>query len=221
MKKLLALLLAIVMVFSLFVACSNDKDDEDDDKKASEEKTSSVTTKELMGEIDGNVYENTFIGIGCRLPDSWTYLSQSELNEMNGIVMDIIDDEALTAYLDASVFYSMMATSGFVDNCNINLEKVSSVTLESMDVAEYLEESMPTLEQTYDSMGATNFQYEITTVKLDGKVVDCIYTNVSLNGVDMVQCVIVLKCDGYLANISLTAYSDKNLEALLGYFYWL
>lgn len=250
MKKLLALLLAVVMVLSLFAACGS-KDDEDEDeeeketvsKEKNEEEEASDEQEEQkddeeeeekeeeekkpakkefsLGEVSGRTYENDFIGIGCRLPAGWTYLDEEELKEMNNISAELLGDDLLEAYAKASAAYAMMATSGSVENCNLNVEKVAQAKLDALDIVENYEKLLPMMEQMFENMGAENIVLEITTVKLDGKTFDCMHSSLTLNGVDMVQYTISMKCDGYMANLALTATDDEGLEEILDCFYLL
>lgn len=230
MKKLLALLLAIVMVMSFFAACGSRDDEEEDRKKEpvsdkKEEETEGEETPAgkdfTLGEVDGQTYENTFIGIGCRLPSGWTYLSEEELKEANQIAEDLVGDALTEAYQKATILYPMMATSPSVENCNLNMEKLDKQILEKLDIAGNNEKLLPMMEAAFENMGASSVLLELGTVKLDGKTFDCINTHVTLSGVEMVQCILSIKCDGYLANLSLTAANEENLEELLDCFYLL
>ena len=232
MKKAFALILAMVMVLSLFAACSGPSDTdakthqesvapETEEEQTTEDATTNIPEGFTLGEYSGQTYENTFIKVGCRLPADWTYRTEAELKGMLSIPEGVAGDDLLDAYAKTTVFYVMMASSNSVENCNITMEKVAADTLEALDLKENNERILPMMAQALEAAGATGLSLELGTVMLDGVTFDCIDSRLTLNGVNMVQCCIPMKCDGYLVSLTLTASNEENMEELLDYFYLL
>ena len=95
MKKLLAFLICVTLVLSLF-GCkkveenvrgtiSYSDDEEIEGKKVTEKEYNKKTDKEekkskkfSLGTTSGTTYTNEFIGIGCKLDKGWTFKSEEE-----------------------------------------------------------------------------------------------------------------------------------------------
>ena len=244
MKKLLALLLAVLMVLSV-TACS-----EDDDKKSrKKDKTTQSEkidkedvepddtdvdidvddeVKELeqaedfcLGTIDGRVYENEFIGIGYKADLYWTYMTESEIQQINNFVTDNAGDykEAMQA---AQVYTDMFV--GNIDsseNININLEKVSDTVLDAIDDCTYYENTIESFENLYKSYGCTDFDYEITTLTIDGVDFHSMNLEVEIDGTMIYQTVFVVRCNGYASNVTCTSRSADALTDMIEKFYLL
>lgn len=62
------------------------------------------------GEMNGGVYTNELLGIGCTLDSNWTYLTDEEIAEMNQSTYEQMSDEELRAAMDdALVVQDMFA----------------------------------------------------------------------------------------------------------------
>ena len=84
LKKITALIMALIMVFAL-CACSDD----DDAKGKVEPGTvetgapSAEPEKSLeLGTLSGGKYANNYFGFGCELDDQWTYADEDQLLSM-------------------------------------------------------------------------------------------------------------------------------------------
>lgn len=215
MKKLIVLLLAATLIGAL-CSCTNSfipvAFTEDD---VTEYDT--VEKEYSFGEINGNVYESEFIGIGVELDESWTFSSREEILEMNGFVLDQIDEDLAEELENASIIHDMVANSP-MRNININLEKASS---SNADVDAMYDATLPYLEELYESMGAENIDYRITEIEFGGKTQKAIVGSVTVYGIGMSQASVVVPCNGYYASISITAANESEVEELIGRFYWL
>lgn len=73
----------------------------------------------------------------------------------------------------------------------------------------------------YESMGFTNFGYEITTVEIGGEALDALYVTYEMDGVKVYQICFAVKCNGYLANVTATTHFEDLTRELVGRFYWV
>ena len=226
MKKLLALLLVLVMVFS-FAACGRDNDspDEDDirgeqiDNNESKDKTSSEVEFSL-GTTTGLTYESKFIGIGCKLDSDWAFYSDEKIKELNSVTTEIAGEEYAEMMKNATVVYDMFAAqSDQLANVNVVMEKVDKDTLKALDVAENFNKTIPSLKESFENMGYSGLTYEVGTVKIDGKEFACLNTNAEIYGTKMVQKAIGIKCNGYLATVTVTAFGDNDANDIINKFY--
>ena len=89
-KRILALVLALTMVFAL-CACTSD-----DDVKGKTDPGVAETAapeKELeLGSVSGGRYENSYFGFGCELGELWTYANEEQLLSMVQATADLVDD---------------------------------------------------------------------------------------------------------------------------------
>lgn len=173
-----------------------------------------------VGAVNGLTYKNRFIGIGCNLDSDWTFYSDAQIKQLNNVAADMAGDEYKEAMKNATVIYDMYAvSSNQQDNININLEKVNPVQLATLDIAENFTALLPLLKSSLENMGCQNITHENTTVKIGGKSFNCLKLTSDINGMKMYQTLIAKKCDGYLANITITAFDEATINNLIGKFY--
>lgn len=229
MKKLLALLLVLVMVFS-FAACGRDNDspDEDDirgeqiDNNESKDKTSSASSEAefSLGATTGLTYESKFIGIGCKLDSDWSFYSDEQIKELNSVTTEVAGEEYAELMKNANLVYDMFAVQNDqLGNMNVVLEKMNKTTLATLDIAETFNKTMPTLKETFENVGYTNINFGIGTVTIDGKEFTCLNTSAEIAGTKMAQKAIGIKCNGYLATVTVTAVGETNINDIIDKLY--
>ena len=175
---------------------------------------------DVLGTLDGNRYENARIGLGCVIPDGWSYSSEEEIRLMNNATAELAGDTYLELIENATIFYDMLAVDeNGLNNINVNLEKVNAVQLALLNVAENYEASVPYMREMFENMGCENYAYEIVDVKLDGETVPALRTTLEISGVNIYQLMLSVKCDGYLANIAVTSYIEDTTADILSNFY--
>lgn len=213
MKKLFALLLAVLMLFSLF-GCSAMKDEEDEEQESTKEKEFS------LGTISDLEYESQYIGIGCRLPDTWRFYTDSELESLNGFVLDRLEGDAREVVENASIIYDMYAIHGNgSDSININLEKVDKSQLKNLDIKNNMETLIPSLVEVYESVGYTDITSTVETVMVDGEEFYCIRTTAVLYGEDIYMVQLQIPCTEHMAAITIVSFFEDETEEYLKYFY--
>lgn len=217
MKRLFALLLAVLMLFSL-CGCSAMKDEEKD-----EEQDSSTKEKEFsLGTISDLEYESQYIGIGCTLPDTWRFYSDSELESLNGFVLDRLDGDAREIVESASIIYDMYAIhENGTDSININLEKVAKSQLKNIDIKQNMETLLPSLIEVYESVGYSDISSIVDTVMVDGKEFYCIRTTALLYGEDIYMVQLQIPCTEHMAAITIVSFFEDETQDYLDYFYLL
>ena len=209
MKKLLALTLAILMVFSL-TACSTLLD-----------QFGALTGKKFeRGTVSGRKYESNFIGIGCELSAEWKYKSDAEIKEMNNIVSDMMDEEIAEAMEEGAVLYDMMAiSSNGRDNILVTLEKVNPVALKKLDISKNFEKAYASVASSFQNMGYTDVEHTISTGSIDGKTFETMKITGRINGISMYQINFCVKCNGYLASVAITTMGADRTADLMQTFY--
>ena len=110
--KLLSLLLALVMMLSVFMTGCN-KDDKDDTKEDPTTPTvaEGVDPNLSLGVIKDYTYTNNYIGIGLTLDSSWTMADAKELQDLPDEVEDKLNGTLLgSAMKNVSYYMDMQAT---------------------------------------------------------------------------------------------------------------
>ncbi len=204
MKRFLIFILSAILLLSL-TACSS----------ASEPGFS-------LGTVHGNVYENPFIGIGCALGDEWTFFSDEEIMKQNNVAADLAGNEYKTQLLTADVIYDMFAShSSRACTVGVNLERINKIKLSVLDVESYLEDAVPSLKQGLGNMGFTKITHNIGSVEIDSVDFTCLNVSSELGELKMYQTIVAIKCNGYLACVTVSADSDKSIGDALSCFYLL
>lgn len=247
MKKLIAIMLCSVMTVSL-AGCStffetitdsaseedvrgkqitNKESDEDpvEENETDETETSETETNEKefsIGKTDGLVYENEFIGIGCNLESNWRFYSDEEIKQINNISVELAGEDFEKMMENAEVIYDMYAVSdNEMDNIVVNLEKSNKLLINQLNLRDNLENSIPMIESALGNMGYTNLETELDTITIEGKELDCLCVSGEINGLKMYQKGFAIKCNGYLANISVTTYDENNADSIIENFYFV
>ena len=211
MKKLFAALLALGMLLSL-CACATEESGKEETKK---KETKSDFT---LGTIDGENYENTYIGLGCNLDADWRYYSDAEISEISGIAMDRVEEDARKLLEDAAVVFDMYAANG-ADTINVNLEKCSAAQLKNIDIAQNLNALIPMLKSVYEGSGYSDITSQVISVELDGKDHFALRTEAKLMGSDVYLLQLQFPCQEHMASLTIVSFGIDNTVEYLDYFY--
>ncbi len=208
MKKLLAIILSVVFVLCLATGCSA--------KPSENVKTDAKLT---MGTVNGTTYENEFIGIGCKVDDGWTFASEDDLKALIDITIDNFDEKYQEQLEAAAIVYAMQVTDASTgNNININLEKLTGLN-KNMTASKYVDSSLGQMSTALESAGFSNLQIQKTEVEIDGTKHAAIAINADFSGVKIYEKVVCIKCDDYMANITLATVSSDTTDELLSKFY--
>lgn len=227
MKKLIALLLVLCLVFS-FAACGNTPDDDDDvrgsvvsDEDKDDKDDEEEEEKEFsQGKHDTTKYENEFIGLGVKIPDDWNFYTDEQMKELNNLTEDYYSEEAKEAIENADLIYDMFASNADgSNNINIVLEKHTVLKVAAMDLKKEVPAAFDAMKESYENMGSTSFNAEMDDIEIDDKEFVSAEYMTGFNGVTLYQRQIFVKCGKYLATITVTATTSAELEKLSESFY--
>ncbi|MGN0584944.1 MAG: hypothetical protein ACI4JD_05750 [Ruminococcus sp.] len=191
------------------------QNDDDSAAEAAEEEDFS------FGSVNSNVYENKFIGIGCKLDNNWTFYDDEQIKQLNNITMDAIDEDVAEMINNADIIYDMYASySDEMTNININLENIGVLQYASFDVAENFEKNKSILSDTYENMGYSVESMEPVKIEIDGKEFDGMCVKASIDSLVMYQTLFGIKCGGkYLASVTVTSFNDDITQDIVDTFY--
>ena len=197
----------------------------EESEEASEEETEEPAVEIKRGTIDGQTYENASIGVGITVPDGWTFYSDDEIAELNGIAKDMMDDDDLQAIFEqAGQYYDMMAVAEDQrSNINIILQPVDSGFLESKDYLKVaLEQSEKQVAAALESAGLTDIQMTLDEGR-EFPVENFVSATVTGNysGTPMTEKLVMCAVNGCLANITVSSTDSDLAESVISSFYAL
>ena len=219
MKRVLALLIVLMVVFS-FAACGADQEDVRGEQINNGSATAGSDAEFSLGDTEGLTYENKFIGIGCTLENGWSFYSDEQIKQINNAAKDMAGDEYAEEMKNAELVYDMFATDANQrNNMNVNLQKVNVVTLATYDAEKSFRSQFDSLKQALENMGYTDVAFEIGNIQVAGKDYVCLNISAQINGVNMYQKMIAIKCKGYIATITVSTLLEDTTEAIYAKFY--
>ena len=174
-----------------------------------------------VGSSSGNRYENTFLGIGCKLDENWTFLSDEQIRENNAAAADMMAEEYQELVAESSVVYDMMANhQNEVDTLSLNMEKLSGAA-KLVTEEQYAQLSLEGLEGSLSSMGIENIQTKVEQISFAGGTHTCIRLEGEYSGVKVYESLVCYKRGGYMALACACTWLEDGTQAILDSFYAL
>lgn len=219
MKRLFAFLLSLVLLFSLTGAGTPVLGG--DPEPASD---SGFTTEALfsLGTINGDVYENPYIGYGCKL-ENWTYADAEYIAQINNLSGVLMSSDIQKAMRESGAFTEMLATSP---------DKLSSVTIQYQDITAtygeafsvisldtFVELVAPMMPSALEQAGYKDVSVEAGVVKLGGDDHPGFIIHSSYFGMPCYQKEACIKTDDYMVFICVSSFTEDHTDELLSYFY--
>ena len=195
----------------------------DDHKNANVEKDNSPVEESLAGKITGNKYKNAYFNVGCKIPDSYEFLTKEQIDKNNQNTKALTKSKAVADALDSGSTLVDMQAANYQTNSNMIfvLSKTQAIT-KGMSEEEYFTAVSPALLDQMSNLGMTDLSAECVTVTFAGSEHTANFISGSLNGTTLYQYQIVLIEDAYTANVSVSSVGSKDdAEKLLGAFYSL
>ncbi len=198
MKRLISLLLAIVMLATLFCACDKDKETE------TEAKAPEQSGEVSRGETSSASYENASLGIHFNLPEGWRFYTDEELAAMMNMTLDQFKNpELFDSEKMASVIEFMAINDATSANINLSIENSRGMTID-----QYISAFKNTLAQQLQ--GATYTFSDKVSVKLGNTDFWRIDATCVYYGVEMTQYIYINKIDSYMVVVSATTLSSNS-----------
>ncbi len=220
MKKLLAVLLTLILVFSLCGCLGGGNSDDVRGNINSGGQTETEKEPEFsLGKATNNTYNNDFLGISCTLPSEWVFYNDEQILQLNNIVGDVVDEDVAEKLKNANIIYDMYATyQNEGSSININLEKLNAAQIITLDIKKSLEAQIEGIKSSYQNMGYTDINATYQKITVDGKEFDALKITAKIQGINFYTTVFSFRKGNYLANVSLGSLQTDKIDTFLSYF---
>lgn len=225
MKKKIISLLALVMAAAMLLAgCGEGAAPSGTVTPSQEEKEVS------LGRIEGGVYENEYIGIGCELDSNWVYYSAEELQELPENASDLFKDTDLEDQVSQYQYIFDMMAENATDLTTININYTKMSVADRLAYLALSEEAVidqtllqkDSLIQAYEASGFTVDSMEKVSVTFLGKTRTAIKTTMSTQGIPYYTLQLIDSHLGsYQVTTTLASFMEDKTEQLLALFYVL
>lgn len=200
MKKLLAALLALMMIISLS-ACSG--------KQTDEMEAEAIEITPERGTVENGFYNNEAFGVSFETPADWYFLTDEEIAQTMGSTAEKLYGENILEDMDyiydlycvdmetgttVSVNYENLGTIGQFTETNQYLETV---------LAQLLSSSNPGITAT-----------ELSVIKIDGTAVPCLNITLEASGQTIYESIVVKKIGTWIGTVTLATLDEAEIETL-------
>lgn len=236
--KNLALLLALIMVFSVFAGCaakepasgeiSSREEAEEEQIPEAEPEVIEEETPVSLGRMEGGVYTNTYAGFGCELDENWTFYTAEELQELPENVNEAFGDSELGELADGYAQISDMAADNANDLTTMNVlytklpmqERLFYLTLTEEELLEISLNQQDMLAEAYAEAGIELVSMEIVPVSFLGEDHYALKSTTVTQGVDYYILQIMDYTRGsYGVTLTVGSYFEDKTPQLLDLFF--
>ena len=231
MKRTIAILLILALALGL-MGCGKDSTDIAGSVTPATDPVP-VTTEAVqetepvsLGRMEGGVYTNEYVGIGCQLDSNWTFYTAEELQELPGQVHEALQD---TEYSDAGLnqITDMMAENATdLTTMNVQYNKLTMqdrlifATMNDDAIADVILGQSESMVQAYAQAGIENAVLEKKTVTFLGEERTAVHTSASVQGIPYyILQVFDYSLGQYSVTVTVGSYVEDQTESLLALFY--
>lgn len=181
-----------------------------------------------LGTMQGGIYENTYVGYGCALDESWTYKTAEELQDISGLTKDIFEEggvdtsafnqvldmmaESTDPYASINIQYTALSAQERLAHRLAGEEGIIDATLQQKDL----------LISTYAQAGIEVSAMEKVSVTFCGEERWAIHTAASIQGIPYyILQLFDTNIGPYYVTLTLGAFMEDTTPQLLELFYSL
>ena len=181
---------------------------------------------DLFGTVDGGVYTNNTLGIGCEIAEDWTFYSEEEIMALNEVVLDILSDPDV-AMVDPDDLGTVSITDMFatspdnLSNVNVALTRLSVLEAHVLTDETIASASLEQVLKAYENMGFINCTGEIEICEFLGEEHPVIHIQASIGSALMYQTQVIMLDGRNYGVLTATSYGEDITAQLLGWFYAL
>ncbi len=173
-----------------------------------------ISSDDLFGTINGDAYENRFLGIGCRL-EGWHYASREEIAATYNLMEYIFSDDVSELIENNQSTIIMLAI-------NANHSKTVTIAVENtiymygspLSAEQYIDLSIPSLEAMLSEAGITDLSVTHETMTFLGSEKPCITITGAFQGNEILEKMVFLERGDYLAYVCFTVSNGGEIGEL-------
>lgn len=158
------------------------------------------------GTVNGNVYENSFIGMGFQAPEDWTYLSDEQIGQTMGMAIDYGDLQKMLDEYESFIDAAVVGANG--DNIIFAIQKKPD-DLKDTSFEEVYKATISALRKQLNESGVYD-TVSVTTcdVTIDNKTFPGYVVNSKVQGREMKQKTFLADLGDCIAIINITAWDE-------------
>ena len=225
MKKILAFILALMMVLSLS-ACSEEPEQEEiglgepvteepasQPEEPEEEPAEEPEVEAKRGKAENGVYTNEAFGVTFNAGEEWYFYSDEEIAATYGITAEqMFTEEYAQIVEEASLIYDMYAINANTSaTVNVNYENLGLVYGSVFDEKAYLEIAKTQLETQLSASGIALSKNEISSVLIDGEEVPALEVTIDYSGILIHEVVVCKKTGQWMGSITIASMDEQEL----------
>lgn len=200
MKKILSLILVLSMLLCTAALASADELD--------------------FGTVNGNVYWNDTLSIGCILNNEWTYATREQLADLNGLSSELVGSSLSQKMRSVSGFTAMFAENTVTgESMNLATDKIGSLNSVMMTEESYLDIGTPDLVDSLTAMGFESVTTKKDTVSFLGEDHAAVKVTATMQGTFFFQTLTCTKADSQMLIASVSSIADDTTENILRCFF--
>ena len=202
MKKILAAILALMMILS-FAGCS---------ENGGKSETEVITVTPERGTVSDGIYKNTAFGISFEAGENWYFLTDEEIAMAMGVAAESIYGEG--AEITGDNIYDVYCVENSTNaTVSINYENLGTIG-EMTDANYYLETVMTQLISTGADTGVVDAV--ISNITIGETEVPCLSIVLEYSGMEIYQKVIVKQVGTWMGTVTIASLSEDELSELVG-----
>ncbi|MBE7046975.1 MAG: copper amine oxidase N-terminal domain-containing protein [Ruminococcaceae bacterium] len=163
-----------------------------------------------VGNMATSTYINDYTGIGFNLPEGWSFKTREEINQMYGIVADMMNTNNLTSLLEQKGSYlDMMASDPSGDNIQVTLNTSFGISEEA-----YCQQLVSSLAQQVASYGINVKNVTLANKNVIGAKLNGVQIESEYNGVNVYQLILVKNVGDYSILYTISSSVEANLDII-------
>ena len=180
-----------------------------------------IETADLLGTITGETYENSFLGIGCRL-EGWHYYTDEEIEETNQITMENLAAE-IRKLASENIAVMAAETADSLQNVNIQLRNVAQYTsvYNEVGLVSIAQSSLDQFKESLEASGMNDVDTHLDSVNISGEDIPGIGGSYTLSSYPIYFMQLWILRGDFLVYLTATTILEDQTEEVLSHFYLL
>lgn len=223
MKRLLALLLALLMLIVISGCAKKNNSPESDTSEVTAEVTDEVKdtvkipdtpkpieAKLTRGKVEGQKYTSAYTGLRFTAPEGWEYSADTDMAELLNMSAEMLSEEKIAETLTntTTVFDMIVTDKSNGNNVTVSYENMDRICGKAVDAAEYVD----VLKERIDAQMQVEYEFRNEgAVTLSGNEYQRVEVLLKTSNFEMVQGYYIRIIDDVAVCINTTLIGDTAL----------